>query len=86
MKSSSQGRILSSLLSLETICQPLSAPQTRLDGAKVSEQVKSHKRGKPLHQRISDMPSGRSPSSQQTASMIDNSCKDQMQCAAIHQV
>ena len=68
MKSSSQGRILYPLLNLRITFPAPQTEVTRLDGAKVSEQVKSHKRGKiqPLHQGVSDMPSGCLPSSQQT--------------------
>ena len=55
-------------MSFRAVCQ-LPASQTemaRWNGAKVLEQVKSHKGGKPLHQGIKDIPSGRLPSSQQT--------------------
>jgi len=37
--------------------------EDKLDGARVSEQVKSHSKGKPQDQGIRDMPSGLLPSS-----------------------
>ena len=46
----------------------------KLDGARVSAQVKSQSKGKPCDQGINDIPSGLLPSSQHTLTGSNNYC------------
>jgi len=57
--------ILADSAEFASLLAPLEEVDT-LDGARISEQVKSHSNGKPCLQGIKDMPSGLLPSSRHT--------------------